>query len=132
MPTALIVGAGPAGAALAYLLAHRGIEVTLLERQLDFSREFRGEVLMPSGVLAIEEMGLSDAMNSVSSVDQKSISLYLNASLVFRQELGSDALGFWWCSLLLVVQRFRVSSSVSRRRCLSRRARPNYRRRTMR
>ncbi|MCH2173457.1 FAD-dependent monooxygenase [Myxococcota bacterium] len=92
MPTALIVGAGPAGAALAYLLAHRGIEVTLLERQLDFSREFRGEILMPSGVLAIEEMGLGDAMNSVSSVDQKSISLYLNASLVFRQELGSDAL----------------------------------------
>jgi len=37
------VGAGPAGAALAYLLARRGIDVTLLERQTDFAREFRGE-----------------------------------------------------------------------------------------
>ena len=38
----LIVGAGPAGAALAHLLATRGIRVTLLERQSDFAREFRG------------------------------------------------------------------------------------------
>ncbi len=42
-----IVGAGPAGAALAYLLARRGIGVALIERQSDFAREFRGEGLMP-------------------------------------------------------------------------------------
>ncbi|WP_425160350.1 FAD-dependent oxidoreductase, partial [Candidatus Binatus sp.] len=46
MPNAVIVGAGPAGALLAYLLARRGVAVTLLERQTDFSREFRGEILM--------------------------------------------------------------------------------------
>ena len=34
----LIVGGGPAGASLAYLLVHRGIRVTLLERQSDFER----------------------------------------------------------------------------------------------
>ena len=42
----VIVGAGPAGASLAYLLSGRGIQVTLLERQRDFAREFRGEILM--------------------------------------------------------------------------------------
>ena len=43
-----MVGAGPAGAALAYLLARRNIDVTLLERQTDFACEFRGEALQPS------------------------------------------------------------------------------------
>ena len=92
MPSALIVGAGPAGATLAYLLAHRGVDVTLLERQLDFSREFRGEILMPSGVMAIEEMGLNDAMAGVSRQVQKSISMYLNGRRIFKQELTADVL----------------------------------------
>jgi 2-polyprenyl-6-methoxyphenol hydroxylase-like FAD-dependent oxidoreductase len=39
----VIVGAGPAGAALGYLLARRGVEVALLERHADFERTFRGE-----------------------------------------------------------------------------------------
>ena len=38
---AVIVGAGPAGASLAYLLARRGVEVALLERHGDFARTFR-------------------------------------------------------------------------------------------
>lgn len=91
MPSALIVGAGPAGAALAFLLAHRGIDVTLLERQRDFSREFRGEILMPTGVQAIQEMGLSQAMGAVSQEIQDSISLYLNGRRVFQEQLTSDA-----------------------------------------
>src|SRR5262249_26392733 len=37
----LIVGAGPAGMALAYLLARRGVGVTVLETHLDFGRVFR-------------------------------------------------------------------------------------------
>ena len=58
MPKAIVVGAGPAGALLAYMLARRGVPVTLLERQTDFSREFRGEILMPSGISALHEAGL--------------------------------------------------------------------------
>ena len=57
--TVVVVGAGPAGASLAYLLASRGVETTLIERRRDFDREFRGEVLMPSGVDALQQMGLS-------------------------------------------------------------------------
>ena len=46
---AVIVGGGPGGATLANILASRGIKVALIERQKDFSKEFRGEALMPSG-----------------------------------------------------------------------------------
>jgi 2-polyprenyl-6-methoxyphenol hydroxylase-like FAD-dependent oxidoreductase len=65
MHNAIIVGAGPAGATLAYLLARRGVSVTLLERQTDFSREFRGEVLMPSGIAALHEAGLRKQFNTL-------------------------------------------------------------------
>lgn len=54
-----IVGAGPAGALLAFLLASRGVDTLLVERQSDFAREFRGEVLMPSGLRALSEAGIS-------------------------------------------------------------------------
>ncbi|MCX5930424.1 MAG: FAD-dependent oxidoreductase, partial [Cyanobacteria bacterium] len=54
---AVIVGAGPAGASLAMLLAERGVPVTLVEAARDFQRQFRGEGLMPSGLAALEAMG---------------------------------------------------------------------------
>lgn len=93
MAHVLIVGAGPAGAALAHVLAHRGIEVTLVERQRDFDREFRGEVLMPGGLQALEDMGLGKALADLSSRPQESLSFYLNGELVFEQTLGIEAFG---------------------------------------
>ena len=59
----IVVGAGPAGASLAYVLASRGVSVTLLERQRDFAREFRGEVLLPSGLEALHEMGVKPILS---------------------------------------------------------------------
>lgn len=55
---AVVVGAGPAGASLSFLLARRGIDVVLLERNTDFAREFRGEGLVPSGIDVLRQMGL--------------------------------------------------------------------------
>ncbi|TMA47731.1 MAG: hypothetical protein E6J76_15335, partial [Deltaproteobacteria bacterium] len=54
----VVVGAGPTGTALSYLLARRGIEVVLLERETDFDRLFRGEGMMPCGIDALAQMGL--------------------------------------------------------------------------
>jgi len=56
----VIAGGGPAGAALAYALAAQGHAVTLLERHHDFGREFRGELIQPSGVHCFAELGLKD------------------------------------------------------------------------
>ena len=47
---------------------------------------------MPSGVEAIEQMGLLDAMTTVPRQFQESITLYLNGSLVFSQELDAEIL----------------------------------------
>jgi 2-polyprenyl-6-methoxyphenol hydroxylase-like FAD-dependent oxidoreductase len=56
-PEVTIIGAGPAGMFLAYLLVTNGIAVRVLERHPDFSREFRGEGIQPAVMIALEELG---------------------------------------------------------------------------
>ena len=53
-----IVGGGPAGLMLGLLLAKRGSDVLVLEGHETFDREFRGEVLQPSTVHLLDELGL--------------------------------------------------------------------------
>ncbi len=65
MAKVVIVGAGPTGAALALLLVQRGIDVTLVEAARSFRRTFRGEGLMPSGLAALDQMGLLELIETV-------------------------------------------------------------------
>ncbi|MEB3263333.1 MAG: FAD-dependent monooxygenase [Synechococcus sp.] len=51
------MGAGPAGTALALVLARRGVAVTLVEASRRNDRHFRGEALLPSGLAALETIG---------------------------------------------------------------------------
>jgi 2-polyprenyl-6-methoxyphenol hydroxylase-like FAD-dependent oxidoreductase len=85
-----IVGAGPAGAALGYLLARASGEVTLLERQTDFAREFRGEVLMPSGLDAIRQMGLGAALDALPQSRITRGALYRGAEPLVDLAFGDD------------------------------------------
>ncbi len=91
MSHVVIVGAGPAGASLGYLLTRRGIKVTLLERRRDFSREFRGEVLMPSGIAALEQMGLRMQLATLPSYTQQMIDVYLNKRLLLSEPLDTGS-----------------------------------------
>jgi 2-polyprenyl-6-methoxyphenol hydroxylase-like FAD-dependent oxidoreductase len=62
-PTACcVVGAGPAGAMLSFLLARQGIPVFLLESHQDFDRDFRGDTLHPSILEVLDELGLADRL----------------------------------------------------------------------
>jgi 2-polyprenyl-6-methoxyphenol hydroxylase-like FAD-dependent oxidoreductase len=54
-----VVGAGPAGAVLALLLARRGVSVLLLEAHGDFEREFRGDTIHPSVMEIMDALGLA-------------------------------------------------------------------------
>lgn len=58
--TCCIVGAGPAGAILALLLARRNIPVTLLEAHSDLDRDFRGDTVHPAIMEILAEIGLAD------------------------------------------------------------------------
>jgi len=55
-----IVGGGPAGLMLGYLLARQGIEVTVLEKHADFLRDFRGDTIHPSTLEIIWRLGFLD------------------------------------------------------------------------
>src|SRR5271155_456912 len=63
--TCCIIGGGPAGMMLAFLLARRGIAVTVLEKHKDFFRDFRGDTIHPSTLQVMHELGLLDAFLKV-------------------------------------------------------------------
>src|SRR5271165_2577961 len=56
--TCCVVGGGPAGMMLGYLLARRGVQVTVLEKHEDFFRDFRGDTVHPSTLEVLKELGL--------------------------------------------------------------------------
>ena len=58
----VVVGAGPAGSAFALLLARAGVAVELVESQPRHSALIRGDGLMPSGLEALNRMGLASLL----------------------------------------------------------------------
>jgi 2-polyprenyl-6-methoxyphenol hydroxylase-like FAD-dependent oxidoreductase len=55
-----IVGGGPAGMMLGFLLARAGVNVVVLEKHADFFRDFRGDTIHPSTLELMAELGLLD------------------------------------------------------------------------
>src|SRR5437899_9873179 len=51
-----IVGGGPAGMMLGFLLARSGVEVMVLEKHADFLRDFRGDTIHPSTLELMYEL----------------------------------------------------------------------------
>jgi 2-polyprenyl-6-methoxyphenol hydroxylase-like FAD-dependent oxidoreductase len=55
-----VVGGGPAGMMLGYLLGRAGIQTLVLEKHADFFRDFRGDTVHPSTLQVMDELGLID------------------------------------------------------------------------
>jgi 2-polyprenyl-6-methoxyphenol hydroxylase-like FAD-dependent oxidoreductase len=55
-----VVGGGPAGMMLGYLMARAGVETVVLEKHKDFLRDFRGDTVHPSTMQIMQDLGLLD------------------------------------------------------------------------
>ncbi|HZH09786.1 MAG TPA: FAD-dependent oxidoreductase [Microvirga sp.] len=77
-----IVGGGPAGIMLGFLLARQGIDVVVLEKHADFLRDFRGDTIHPSTLELMNELGLLDEFLSRPHQEAQSVSLRIGDSML--------------------------------------------------
>lgn len=60
--TCVVVGGGPGGMVLAYLLGRAGVATTVLEAHQDFDRDFRGDSLHPYTLELLDGLGLAERL----------------------------------------------------------------------
>lgn len=84
-----IVGGGPAGMMLAVLLARRGIRHCVLERNDDFSREYRGEVLMPRFVRLQRQLKLDQVFDGLPHRTLDGVALHWRDRLLARFRIAN-------------------------------------------
>lgn len=77
-----IVGAGPGGALLSYLLAKNGIRTLLLERTGSFGQAFRGEHLNIEGEDILKKYGLFDALTQAGCLPMTSLRYWHRGELM--------------------------------------------------
>ena len=79
--TCCIVGGGPAGMMLGFLLARAGIETIVLEKHADFFRDFRGDTIHPSTFNIMAELGLLDAFLKIKHDEEKEVGFSFNGTI---------------------------------------------------
>ncbi|MBV7329821.1 FAD-dependent oxidoreductase [Chloroflexi bacterium TSY] len=73
--TVCVVGGGPAGVVLSYLLARQGISVTLLEAQKDFDRDFRCDTIHAAIMENMDQLGLAARLLELPHYKMRQLSL---------------------------------------------------------
>jgi squalene monooxygenase len=76
MHDVIIVGFGLAGASLAACFARDGLQVLCIDRDEAVRDSFKGELLQPGGVRALERLGLSSCLDA-ASVDAVTVEGYV-------------------------------------------------------
>ncbi len=69
-----VVGGGPAGMMLGYLLARQNIPVVVLEKHRDFNRDFRGDTVHPSTLELLGELGILEEFLKLPHQELTSVS----------------------------------------------------------
>ena len=81
-----VVGAGPGGMLLAYLLAKKNISVLLLERTGQIAKTFRGEHINDEGEEILKRHQLYDDIKAYGLLKMEQLEYWHNGSLVKRLE----------------------------------------------
>ncbi len=79
-----VVGGGPGGAFLGLLLARAGIDVVLLEKANNFSRDFRGESLSPDARQLLDDNGMKSFIREHGYLESKRLNLFENDVSLMR------------------------------------------------
>src|SRR5262245_54150195 len=74
-----IVGGGPCGLVLGFLLARAGVDVVVLEKHGDFLRDFRGDTIHPSTLEIMNELGLFDEFIKLPHHKAETISAFFGS-----------------------------------------------------
>jgi 2-polyprenyl-6-methoxyphenol hydroxylase-like FAD-dependent oxidoreductase len=77
-----IVGGGPAGVMLGFLLARAGVDVMVLEKHKDFFRDFRGDTIHPSTLELMHELGLLEEFLRQPHQQLQEITAYFGDQIV--------------------------------------------------
>ncbi|MFZ9566982.1 MAG: FAD-dependent monooxygenase [Vulcanococcus sp.] len=87
----VVVGAGPCGLSLALQLAKAGCQVDLIEASTQFSRQFRGDALMPCGQEALARMELTELLEGLPQRRLEGWRVWVEARLLFEvaEPMGS-------------------------------------------
>jgi 2-polyprenyl-6-methoxyphenol hydroxylase-like FAD-dependent oxidoreductase len=90
-----IVGGGPGGALLAYILAKHNISTVLLERHEGIDKEFRGEHLNEEGELILKKYGLYKQIEEYGLLLMKRIEYWDRGQMIrsILPEEGKDHVG---------------------------------------
>ncbi len=83
-----IVGAGPAGCILSYLLARSGVDTLLIERDATFVREFRGPAYQPCILEYFDQMGILDDVLSVGHSTLDHFRIKSKGDILFEMDLN--------------------------------------------
>src|SRR6186997_3642397 len=84
-----VVGGGPCGLMLGYLLARAGVDVVVLEKHADFLRDFRGDTIHPSTLDVMDELGLLDDFLKLPHHKEATLSAYSAAINMHSRISGS-------------------------------------------
>ncbi len=73
-----VVGGGPGGVMLGLLLARAGIGVVVLEKHVDFFRDFRGDTVHPSTLNLIDQLGIREPFEQIPHTRVSTLDVVIN------------------------------------------------------
>jgi len=86
--TCCIIGGGPAGVMLGFLLARSSVDVTVLEKHTDFFRDFRGDTIHPSTLELMYELNLLDKLLAIRHSEIRRASAFVGDQTVTMADLS--------------------------------------------